>query len=181
MFLFCSICWAIFVGMKRRKRIDLSKMLNSPFGVDTPISVSKIVYGNNYVVGDDGISIPKAILFDKAKRVSFFQSRDNEDVLSMLGGVGLMLFVHIMCQMEKGEDWVYINRALFFSKYGIKSRTTYLAALAKLFRYDILRVTDYKDYYWVNPNFLFGGDRAKKYPNSVKTLNEYFISGKIKK
>lgn len=167
--------------MVRNEIIDESSLLVSPFRYSLKIRVSKMTDNGKFVVGDDGLSMPSVVYFDKANKVSYFQSKDNEDTLSLLGGASLKLFIHIMNQVEKGNDWVRINRAAFCNKYGVKSSTTFSGAINELLRYQIICGTHYKTIYWVNPSFLFNGNRVDKYSDCLDVVSEFYVnSGKGK-
>jgi hypothetical protein len=73
--------------------------------------------------------------------------------------------------MVKQRDWVQINREYFMSKYGVKSVNSFKDALKELQRYLIIVSTHYDTVYWVNPSFMFNGDRVKKYPNNLNVVS----------
>lgn len=165
--------------MVKNEEIDLTSLLVSPFRYSLKIKVSKMVEGGKFIFGDDGVGVPSVVYFDRANKVSYFQSKDNEDTLSLLSGASLKLFIHIMNQIERGNDWVRINKAVFCNKYGIKSGTTYNAAINELLRYQIICGSHYKTIYWVNPSFLFNGNRVDKYSDCLEVVSEF--SSKKKK
>jgi hypothetical protein len=74
--------------------------------------------------------------------------------------------------MVKGRDWVQVNKEYFMSKYGVKSVNSFKDALKELQRYLVIVSTHYDTVYWVNPSFMFNGDRVKKYPDNLQVVSE---------
>lgn len=79
----------------------------------------------------------------------------------------LHLLRFIEYTIKPGEDFIWINREMYLVE-GDCTRNTYQNAVDELIRYRLLYITTYKDVYWINPSFLFCGNRIKKYPNNLK-------------
>ena len=50
---------------------------------------------------------------------------------------------------------------------GIKAINTYNEAIKELIRYGLIKDTKAVDTFWINPEFIFNGNRVKKYPKNV--------------
>lgn len=83
--------------------------------------------------------------------------------------------VHLLRFIEytinPGDDFIWINKDMYMSESDC-TRNTYQGAIDELMRYGLIYMTPYTDVYWINPQFLFCGNRIKKYPNNLKDSDQ---------
>lgn len=158
--------------MNKLEVIDESTLSINPFVYSLSIGVSKNTTLSKYK-SSEGVLLNDVFYYDRSPSTKLYHSKDNEDVISMLSPTSLRLFYFIANRMVKGKDWVQVNKEYFMSKYGVKSVNSFKDALKELQRYLIIVSTHYDTVYWVNPNFMFNGDRCKKYPDNLKVVSEW--------
>lgn len=158
--------------MNKLEIIDESTLSVNPFVYSLSIGVSKSTTLSKYK-SSDGVLVNDVFYYDRAASTKVYHSRDNEVVISMLSPTSLRLFYFIANRMVKGRDWVQVNREHFMSLYGVKSVNSFKDGLKELQRYLVIVSTHYDTVYWVNPSFMFNGDRCKKYPNNLKVVSEW--------
>ena len=156
--------------MNKLEIIDEGTLSVNPFTYSLSIRVTKSTSLGKYKLSDS-ILLNDVYYYDRQQSTRLYHSRDNEEVISLLSPTSLRLFYFIANRMVKQKDWVQINREYFMSKYGVKSVNSFKDALKELQRYLIIVSTHYDTVYWVNPSFMFNGDRVKKYPNNLNVVS----------
>lgn len=156
--------------MNKLEIIDEGTLSVNPFTYSLSIRVTKSTSLGKYKLSDS-ILLNDVYYYDRQQSTRLYHSRDNEDVISMLSPTSLRLFYFIANRMDKGKDWVQVNKEYFMSKYKVKSINSFKDALKELQRYLIIVSTHYDTVYWVNPSFMFNGDRVKKYPNNLNVVS----------
>lgn len=83
------------------------------------------------------------------------------------------LLLYIIMYVESGQDIIWINRKEYMADNGIKSVNTFKTAIEELAnkRYVCPHIK-IKDLLWINPKYLFKGDRIAKYPNNVEIIED---------
>lgn len=156
--------------MNKLEIIDEGTLSVNPFTYSLSIRVTKSTSMGKYKLSDS-VLLNDVYYYDRQQSTRLYHSRDNEEVISLLSPTSLRLFYFIANRMVKGNDWVQINREYFMSKYRVKSINSFKDALKELQRYLIIVGTHYDTVYWVNPSFMFNGDRVKKYPNNLNVVS----------
>jgi len=156
--------------MNKLEIIDEGTLSVNPFTYSLSIRVTKSTSLGKYKLSDS-ILLNDVYYYDRQQSTRLYHSRDNEEVISLLSPTSLRLFYFIANRMVKQRDWVQINREYFMSKYGVKSVNSFKDALKELQRYLVIVGTHYDTVYWVNPSFMFNGDRIKKYPNNLNVVS----------
>ena len=78
------------------------------------------------------------------------------------------LLIWIMYTLESGKDYLWINKRRYMLENGVKSINTYNSAITELAKEGLLILTARKnDIYWINPHYLFSGNRLTKYPKKI--------------
>ena len=157
--------------MNKLEIIDEGTLSVNPFTYSLSIRVTKSTSLGKYKLSDS-ILLNDVYYYDRQQSTRLYHSRDNEEVISMLSPTSLRLFYFIANRMVKQRDWVQINKEYFMSKYGVKSINSFKDALKELQRYLVIVGTHYDTVYWVNPSFMFNGDRIKKYPSNLNVVSE---------
>lgn len=77
------------------------------------------------------------------------------------------LYWYIPFFLEHNKDYVIIDKEHFMKANNIKSLNTFKAMVDNLIKYNIIAKTVVKDVYWINPEFMFRGNRKEFYPNNL--------------
>lgn len=162
---------AYFCFMKKLMEIDESTLDKSPFRCGLEIKCSRSYVSDRYrSVG--GVLVNDSYLYDLQSRTSLYHSKLNDEVLMMLSLPALRLFIHIANRMESGKDWVRVNREYFMKLSGVRSVNTFKGAVRELVRYCIISPSHYDLVFWVNPSFMFSGDRVRAFRGNVVVVSE---------
>ncbi len=96
----------------------------------------------------------------------------DREIINKLSPKAKDLYLFLIYSLNTGKDYFWFNRQRYMEELQIKSNTTVCNALNELSRYCIIyNVISVKDVYWINPAFLFAGNRIKKYKNNVKVIS----------
>jgi hypothetical protein len=101
--------------------------------------------------------------------------RGNGSVMNMyeLNNRGRELLLYIIMHIGENDDWISINVENYMVKHKIKSINTYKDAVKNLVAKGyILRTHDYRNVFWVNPHYIFNGNRIKTFPKNVTIKRE---------
>lgn len=80
------------------------------------------------------------------------------------------MLLYIIMSMESSKDYLWIDKVSYMANMGIKSPHTWRKTVKWLqFKNYIAKHTTIKDFWWINPKFIFKGNRIVKYPNNLKT------------
>ena len=80
------------------------------------------------------------------------------------------LYLFLIYSLNTGKDYFWFNKQRYMEELSIKSATTVYNSLTELIRYGIICYTIHKDVYWINPGFLYAGNRIKKYKNNLQVM-----------
>jgi hypothetical protein len=86
-----------------------------------------------------------------------------------LTGRAKELYLWVMYELDKNEDFVWINVQRYMEECNVSSMTTYRDTVKDLQKSLIISPTTIKDVYWINPLFFFNGNRLEKYETKLKT------------
>jgi hypothetical protein len=84
-----------------------------------------------------------------------------------LGSSAKDMFMHIVTHIGYETDVIELREIDYCSDRGI-SRPTFFRAKQELIEWLILPRSARKNTYWVNPSYIFRGNRLKKYPDNIK-------------
>lgn len=143
---------------------DLGK---NPFASNVQIPTRSFT-GKEYYPDKDGDILPKEIVWDAGECTKLYTTRDNRLTVNNLSDKAKSLFLWVAFELEVGKDYIWINRSRYMSELGISSTTTVSNAINELVRYGFLTYSSIKGIFWINPGFLFNGNRVKKYITEVK-------------
>lgn len=152
--------------MRKLEKIDENTLLVSPYAGTVKFDVTRFTNYKQFKKDED-ILLPVEYFADKQEHTKMYRSLNNSQMLMFLSYRALQLFIWVTLHIQKDKDWVQINEQLFCKRASISTGKTYKAALSELLRYQLLIPTHYKTVYWVNPEYIFNGDRLKKYPNNL--------------
>jgi hypothetical protein len=109
--------------------------------------------------------IAKGFVLEKDRKVHLYFENDGEDlrpVYSSLSKEGRMLLEYIvMYCLRENKLICYIDTQDFMDKYNISSRTTVWNCKKSLIDNTFIAATSVKNWFWINPKFIFRGYRTK--------------------
>ena len=157
----------------KEKKIKLEKELgNNPFtfSININIPTAKRPTGR-YYEDSEGFKLPEESIQDIEPYTKVFIGRGNRDVINKLNDRCKSMLLWIMQELEAGRDYVYLPRKRYMEELDISSTTTVTNAFAELTRCSFITPSVIKDIYWINPMFIFRGDRIKKYCSKFSFKN----------
>jgi len=145
----------------------------NPFIRGFVIPVNKITIKNQYkssgetdnegnIIFEDVVVTAEATPFTK-----FYITSENRKIRNGLSLRAKELLLWLMDELEPGLDYIKVNKQRYMKELNIKSVNTYKEAIKDLVRYDMIAFTVQPNIFWINPEYIFRGDRLKKYPNKL--------------
>jgi hypothetical protein len=122
--------------------------------------------------------ISKGFVLEKDRKVHLYFENDGEDLrpaYSSLSKEGRMLLEYIMMYCLRENKLVcYVDTQDFMDKYNISSRTTVWNCKKSLIDNTFIAATSVKNWFWINPKFMFRGYRTKvqELQNNLKFNNK---------
>jgi len=165
---------------KTRRGVILYK--ENPFFLELKTKAKKITNkrGDMYLVSQDTNEIQSEVAgfwevkeVDNAKFIKLFVK--GVKALSDLTNAGARVFelLYYVMQNNLNKDKVYLSYTLFDEENINISETTFRRGLSELIKKNFLASTPAVGWYWINPNFIWNGDRLafikayKKVPLTV--------------
>ena len=158
---------------------DRSKMGNNPFLNDFFIPVSvltsdttfKVVPSNEH--GENPILVKSEYVAERQQYTRLYYATGAKLLVFGLSDRAQRLYLYILMNLERKQDYIQINKDDYMRKNNIKSRTTYTEAINELSRYCIIyQSVQYKSVYWTNPKYFASSDRVAMYPKNLKTVTD---------
>lgn len=147
------------------------------FGV---IKLHKIIPNGGKIIEEleDGTSAREtmsfnysASLIDRESSTKLYKEEQFKELLSQLSGNASKLLLYITMKLPKNKDLVTLPFDKVMEAIGIKSKTTYYKILDDLVQLRII-LRHKKDKFWVNPHYIFNGDRVKYFFENHNDLIE---------
>ena len=107
---------------------------------------------------------------DREEFTKLYRVVANRKAIGKLSDRGLKLLVWIAYTIEPGDDYIVINEKRFKQETDC-SHSTYLRAVNDLMDASMLGATRWPAVFWINPAYLFSGNRMLKFPDRVIHLN----------
>ncbi len=156
-----------------------SKTIN-PFLSNKEFNIRLVQIYNTRYIGEGPYmeEVTRKYPIEEQAKVSMYKIGNNTEVCTylfkVLSQAGRNLFLYIMATIGRDKDTVNLNTDKVINEMGI-SRNTHQAAKDNLRDNGV--ITLYKGgEYWVNPFFIFRGDRIKYYqeqcPECVKIIGK---------
>lgn len=147
----------------KEKKMLLEKNLgNNPFSFSIVIPTAKRPTGR-YYEDAEGFKLPEESIQDIEPYTKVFIGKGNREIINSLSDKSKSMLLWIIQELEAGKDYVYLPRKRYMEELSISSTTTVSNALSELTRYGFISFSTIKDIYWINPMFIFRGDRIRKY------------------
>jgi len=147
----------------KEKKMLLEKNLgNNPFSFSIVIPTANRPTGR-YYEDAEGFKLPEESIQDIEPYTKVFIGKGNREIINSLSDKSKSMLLWIIQELEAGKDYVYLPRKRYMEELQISSTTTVSNALSELTRYGFISFSTIKDIYWINPMFIFRGDRIRKY------------------
>jgi hypothetical protein len=158
----------------QRPKIDESQLVNNPFTESLIIPVKIFKTTDEFIRASekDGLitKITKIgeerVFEDGAFTKIYNRSAFRINIFSM-SEKARSLFLWLIYEINPSVDWLWINKDRYMFESTV-SVNTYKAAITELVFHKIITPTIYQDTYWINPTYLFNGNRIAKYPTRLK-------------
>lgn len=107
------------------------------------------------------------LLESKFLRVYLEHNQGLRQKLFSLKPTAHSLFLWILFHLEYGKDYILLNRQDLTNKLHLKSKDTFYNARNELIENGIIQKTKVNDYYWINAQMFFVGNRPSYYPEQT--------------
>jgi hypothetical protein len=152
--------------IKKSPDLENADLGINPFSVHLKIKVNRKVYKviKNGLPDTDDVTL-ESNPFTKVFEVAGYKA--NMQTLTIRGKELLLYLIH---SIDGKSDVIWIDRAKYMKINNIKSVNTFKDAIADAAKHGYIQAhTDsrrFKDVYWINPHYMFKGDRVRKYPHN---------------
>lgn len=155
--------------MKKVIKIDPNKMKVNPYAEALSIDVTRVTNASQHNIVD-GIIHPVCYDVERKQSVRIFYDLLYKNKIAKLSSSAQRMFIYILCNLEQGQDWVYINKDKYMQKNGLTSVNTARKGISELWDNGFIAPTAAypNDVYWINPAIFFSGSRIAKYPTKLK-------------
>ena len=165
--------------IQKYQELKLSKHLkDNPLTKGFIISVSILNDKNNYIKDPnelDALYNPKQYQLERQINTKIYRSKFTKKAVLQLNSNAKNLFLWIMFEIQPKTDYIHINKADTSKELNISTKTLERAIKElcnKINVYDvniqILQISKEIDVYFINPAFIFSGNRLNKYPQRCK-------------
>lgn len=144
---------------------------------DFKVEVTKMVITK---AGASGNSYDVEVPYERQLYCKVFLNSENRKAISKLTAPAKELLLWLIMETKPGKDYVWLNRTRYMNENDILSRTTVTTAVNLLMN-KFIHQSNVRGIYFINPKYLFNGNRIKKYKDNVveykpksKTLEEYY-------
>ena len=165
--------------IQKYQELKLSKHLkDNPLTKGFIISVSILNDKNNYIKDPNELGAlynPKQYQLERQINTKIYRSKFTKKAVLQLNSNAKTLLWWIMFEIQPKTDYIHINKADTSKELNISVKTLERAIkslCSKINVYDvntqIMQMSKETDVYFINPAFIFSGDRKKKYPQRCK-------------
>ena len=90
----------------------------------------------------------------------------------MLSSSGKDMFMYVCSKLQYNQDYIELTEERYCKDTGV-SRSTFFSAKRELTNRVLIERKSRRNTYWINPMYMFRGDRMAQYPAAVKMVNEH--------
>jgi len=156
--------------MKKQQHVDRGDLIGSNLFLNT-LEVNALLVTKDGYDGEEEDGLCYKIEYDEYAKV--FRGKGDITNIYKLDNRGRELLLYIIMHIGEGDDWISINVENYMSKHKIKSVNTYKEAVKNLVANNyIARTHNYRNVFWVNPRYIFNGNRIKAFPKNVVIKRE---------
>ena len=112
------------------------------------------------------------LTFEYKKFTKVYSVPENRKLIAKLSDKAKSLYLWIIQVVPEGQKYFWMNRDLYTEENDIKSNTTIVNAIKELVKAQIISKSGVTNYYWINPEFFFCGNRLKAFPKNCVPYNE---------
>lgn len=159
--------------MSRRRvnpmKEELKLLQNNPFvSKEFIIRIRKRIEVRKFVRDKDGDLVHAQYDQEIQPSTRVYISSEIRQRIALLSHPAAALFLWILYETQEGKDYVVVNRQRYVKEHCHKTDTQIKQALFDLTRYQFVTPTILHDVYWINPRYLFNGNRILKYRSRLK-------------
>jgi hypothetical protein len=114
-------------------------------------------------------------IIEEEASTKLFRTNNAHQIIAELSDKAQRLFFYFIYSVRPNDDHVTINRAYYKRLNGIKSDTTIANAINELMMNGLIAKAVMKDTYFINPRFMFNGNRLKHYPEKVDVVRTHKV------
>lgn len=141
----------------------------NPFSESLVIQVRRVALHKQFKrEGDLWVQAEMDLEYDQHAKV--YCSAQRRQVLNKLPLRSKEMLLWIIQESEHGKDYLWINRGRYMAEMEIVSPITLKTAIKELIRHGIISPTVVTDVYWINPQYVFKGNRVTKFPSKVEVI-----------
>lgn len=161
--------------MRKLKVIDETRLKVNPFLANLKIPATKVKDVGKYRYDlDKGAMVGSEYHMEKVEHTKVYHNSGNYAIIAALSPAGKCMYLYLLYRLERGKDWLQINKQHYMTKHRITSVNTYKKGLNELGEKGIISPSSAypKDVFWINPNFFFNGNRLIAYPDNMDLNGE---------
>lgn len=144
-----SLVIPVFMNTKEKTKVDIDK-ITTENGIVTKLG-QKEVTKSSFLVEDDS-------------HVRMYHENNGTDLrpfYAKLSKEGRAMLEYIMFHcLREDKLCFYLDNKDFMAKYEVKSHTTVWSSKKDLINNNFISPTSCRDWYWINPRFVFKGKRS---------------------
>ena len=125
--------------------------------------------GQFYRAAEDDAWLNNVADLEATRITKVFVSAERRLIYAKLTPRAKELWGWLQYELEPGKDYLWINRVRFMEEVTVRAINTYAEAVRQLVRYGFICHSLVSGVYWINPDFMFLGNRQRKYPEKVTT------------
>ena len=152
------------------QKIDSENIGVNPFVESLRIKAVHVVTINK-MTGDTVVDY----LIDEDISVKMFRCANAHQTIANLSNKAQRLLFYIIYSIHTNCDYILLNKSYYKKINKIKSNTTITTAIGELVRTGIIAKSCIRDVYFINPRFLFNGNRIKNYQSNVDMVRVHKI------
>lgn len=126
----------------------------------------------------DSFNIEQKFYAEITSFTKVFHSKVHRTTVASLPARGKELLIWMMMELKSGQDYIVINIERYKSENRC-SHSTYSRAIDDLIEINILQPTRWQAVYWINPAFMFSGNRINKFKDNIVVWGKREIKEKV--
>lgn len=112
---------------------------------------------------------PDRYSYENIEYCKVYHTKEAKKELCSLSYPAMRLYVYIINDIGSAEDIITLNIDYLTKYFDLKSKSTVSNAIKELKDINLILKFD-GDIYFVNPEYIYCGDRMKKYPDNVRSV-----------
>jgi hypothetical protein len=138
------------------------------------IPVTKVYDFKRFKAGSDGLVMPDSYCIERQASTRIYHTKGSKEMVNSFSAAALCLYGYIVNNLELNKDYIVIDRKAYMRWAGISSINTVKKAITELWQCNFIApVPAYpKLVYFVNPKYVFNGNRLAKFPNNLDVRGE---------